>query len=72
MASKKDDLQRDTAAAAEQVLRLAAERGHITQDQGFKSGDAVIKKILLKPNNTFRYLVNGPLSLVDAFDQPGC
>jgi serine/threonine-protein kinase len=31
MASKNDDIQRDTAAAAEQVLRLAAERGHITQ-----------------------------------------
>ena len=33
MASKNDDLERDTAAAAEQVLRLAAERGHITQAQ---------------------------------------
>jgi len=33
MTSKKEDVQRDTAAAAEQVLRLAAERGHITQDQ---------------------------------------
>jgi serine/threonine-protein kinase len=33
MASKNDDVERDTAAAAEQVLRLAAERGHITQHQ---------------------------------------
>jgi serine/threonine-protein kinase len=33
MASKNDDVQRDTAAAAEQVLRLAADRGYITEDQ---------------------------------------
>jgi serine/threonine-protein kinase len=33
MASKKDEAQRDTAAAAEKVLRLAAERGYITENQ---------------------------------------
>jgi serine/threonine-protein kinase len=33
MASKNDDVERDTAAAAEEVLRLAAERGYITEDQ---------------------------------------
>ena len=33
MTSKKDDEQRNTAAAAEQVLRLAAEKGYITESQ---------------------------------------
>jgi serine/threonine-protein kinase len=33
MTSKNDDAQRDTAAAAEQLLRLAAEKGYITEDQ---------------------------------------
>ena len=33
MTAKKDNGQLDTAAAAEKVLRLAAERGYITEDQ---------------------------------------
>ena len=33
MTPKNDDEQRDTAAAAEQVLRLAAEKGYITEGQ---------------------------------------
>jgi len=33
MTPKNDDVRRNTAAAAEQVLRLAAEKGYITEDQ---------------------------------------